>query len=60
MLDASALKAEAFVAPAGAYFVNSNGLISNAYLPRRLKQEEKRYTLRIDHTISDKSRIFLR
>lgn len=60
MLDASALKAVALIAPAGAYYVNSNGLISNAFLPRRLKQEEKRYTLRLDHAISDQNRLFLR
>jgi hypothetical protein len=60
MQDASALKAVALIAPAGAYYVNSNGLISNAFLPRRLRQEEKRYTTRIDHTISDKNRVFLR
>lgn len=60
MLDAAALKAETLVAPAGAYYLNSNGLISNAYLPRRLRQDEKRYTLRVDHTISDKNRVFLR
>jgi hypothetical protein len=60
MQDPSALKAAALVAHAGAYYINSNGLISNAFLPRRLKQEEKRYTSRIDHTITDKNRIFLR
>jgi hypothetical protein len=60
MLDPSALKAVALIAPAGAYYVNSNGLISNAFLPRRLKQEEKRYTMRLDHTISDSNRVFFR
>src|SRR5205823_4687819 len=58
MLDPSTLKAVGMVAPAGAYYVNSNGLISNAFLPRRLRQDEKRYTIRIDHSIGDKNRIY--
>ncbi len=58
MLDASALKAESLIVPAGSYYLNSNGLISNAYLPRRLVQNEKRYTGRIDHNIGDKNHIF--
>ena len=51
MLDTSALKALSLIAPAGDYYLNSNGLISNAYLPRRLRQDEKRYTVKIDQNI---------
>lgn len=58
MLDASALKAVALVAPAGAYYLNSNGLISNAFLPRRLRQNEKRYTVRVDHSFGEKNRMY--
>jgi hypothetical protein len=58
MMDSSALKAAALVAPAGAYYLNSNGLISNAFLPRRLRQEEKRYTVRIDHSFGDKNHMY--
>jgi hypothetical protein len=57
MLDPSALKAVSLVAPAGAYYLNSNGLISNAFLPRRLRQDEKRYTVRIDHNFGDKNKL---
>jgi len=58
MLDASALKAEQLIVPAGSYYLNSNGLISNALLPRRLVQNEKRYTLRIDQNFGDKNRLY--
>ncbi|HEY1337593.1 MAG TPA: carboxypeptidase-like regulatory domain-containing protein, partial [Bryobacteraceae bacterium] len=58
MLDPSALKAESLIAPAGDYFLNSNGLISNALLPRRLRQDEKRYTVRIDQNFGDTNRLY--
>ncbi len=58
LLDASALKAIKYIAPAGEYYLNSNGLISNAYLPRILAQDEKRYTIKIDHVFSERDRIF--
>jgi hypothetical protein len=58
MQDASALKAAALVAPAGAYYLNSNGLISNALLPRRLRQNETRFTVRVDHSFSDMNRLY--
>jgi hypothetical protein len=58
MLDATALKAEQMIAPAGPYFLNSNGLISNIYAPRLLQQNEKRYTVRIDENISDRNRLY--
>lgn len=58
MLDATALKALPYIAPAGPYYLNSNGLISNIYAPRLLKQDEKRYTVRVDQTISDKNRLY--
>src|SRR5215469_1706772 len=58
MLDATALKAEQMIAPAGPYFLNSNGLISNIYAPRLLQQNEKRYTVRIDENISDRNHLY--
>ncbi|HJZ96615.1 MAG TPA: carboxypeptidase-like regulatory domain-containing protein, partial [Candidatus Solibacter sp.] len=58
LLDKSALiVAQKYTAPIGSYYLNSNGLISNVYSPRRLTQEEKRYTIRVDQVISDKDRI---
>jgi Carboxypeptidase regulatory-like domain len=57
MLDKTALKAEAYIAQAGPYYVNGNAGISNIYSPRLLSQDEKRYTVKIDHTISNNNRI---
>ncbi|HEX3880424.1 MAG TPA: carboxypeptidase-like regulatory domain-containing protein [Bryobacteraceae bacterium] len=58
MLDSTALKSEQYVAPAGPYFLNSNGLISNINAPRILQQDEKRYTVRIDENISDRNHLY--
>jgi hypothetical protein len=58
MLDSTALKAEPFLAQAGPYYLNSNGLISNIYAPRLLRQNETRYTVRIDQTVSDKNHLY--
>ena len=58
MLDSTALKSEQYIAAAGPYFLNSNGLISNIYAPRVLQQNEKRYTVRIDETISDRNHLY--
>jgi hypothetical protein len=58
MLDTTALKSLQYIAPAGQYFLNSNGTISNIFSPRLLKQNETRYTARIDHIISTKNRIY--
>jgi hypothetical protein len=58
LLDASAkIVASKYIVPAGDYFLNSNGLISNVYAPRRLTQEEKRYTFRVDQVIGSKDRL---
>jgi len=58
MLDSTALKAESYIATAGPYYLNSNGLISNIYAPRLLSQDEVRYTVRVDQIISDKNRLY--
>ncbi len=58
MLDSTALKSEQYIAQAGPYYLNSNGLISNIYAPRILQQNEKRYTVRIDETISDRNHLY--
>jgi hypothetical protein len=57
MLDSTAIKALAYLAPAKDYYLNSNGLISNAVLPRLLQQDDKRYTVRIDQILGDKNRL---
>lgn len=58
MLDTAAQKAKAYIAPAGAYFLDPNGNISNLMAPRLLSQDETRYTARIDQVISDINRIY--
>jgi hypothetical protein len=58
MQDATALKAMKYIMPAGPYFLNSNGLISNVMVPRVLQQDEKRYTIRIDQVINSKNQLF--
>ncbi len=58
LLDATALKSLPYYATAGPYFVDSNGNISNIAAPRLLTQNVKRYTVRIDQTISDKNRLY--
>ena len=58
MLDSSALKALPYIANAGPYYLNGNGLISNIFAPRLLSQDEKRYTVRIDQVISDRNHLY--
>jgi hypothetical protein len=58
MLDATALKALPYIAEPGPYYLNSNGLISNVYAPRLLSQDEKRFTVRIDQTLSDANHVY--
>ena len=58
MLDATAIKSFKYINPAADYYLNGNNGISNIYSPRLLSQDEKRYTLRIDHAISGKNRMY--
>jgi hypothetical protein len=60
MLDSTALKSLPYFADAGSYFLDSNNKISNIYAPRLLSQDEKRYTARVDQTISDKNHMYAR
>ena len=50
-LDATAQKTKAYMAEPGAYFLDSNGNISNLLAPRQLQQDETRYTFKIDQVI---------
>lgn len=52
MLDSSALKAMKFIVAPGGYYINSNGTVSNLPNPRLLRQDDKRFTVRIDHNLS--------
>jgi len=58
MLDAAAQKSLKLINPASDYYLNSNGGVSNIYSPRVLSQDETRYTLRVDHSFSDKNRMY--
>jgi hypothetical protein len=60
LLDASAVKSLKYIAPIGSYYLNSNGLISNVFSPRRLSQEEKRYTIRVDQVVTERDRLNVR
>src|SRR5262249_1668158 len=54
MLDPTAVKIlQQLMPPAGEYFDDS-GLVRNYLLVRSVRQDEKRYTLRLDHSFSDK------
>src|SRR5581483_1266892 len=53
MLDPTALRLIQLMPPAGAYFDDS-GLVRNYILERFVRQDEKRYTLRLDHSFSGK------
>ncbi len=57
MLDTTAQKSLKYINSASDYYLNSNGGISNIYSPRLLSQDEKRYTVRVDHTLSAMNRI---
>ncbi len=59
-IDPVAVKALAFLPHAGSYFINSSGQLSNYVVNRFVQQNEKRYTTRIDHTISDRNRMNFR
>ncbi len=60
LLDPTALKAMGYILPASDYFLNSNGLVSNLYSPRLLRQDDKRLTMRFDEIISEKNRVYFR
>ena len=56
-LDATAQKALKYIAEPTGYYINSAGTVSNLPNPRLLRQDDKRYTLRIDHSLSDNHRL---
>jgi hypothetical protein len=60
MLDPTALKALAFMPPAGNYFLDSNGRVKNFVVNRFVNQDEVRYTTRIDHTLTQANKINFR
>ena len=59
-LDPVAVKALDFLPHAGNYFINDAGLLSNFVVNRFVQQNETRYTLRLDHQLTQKDRLSLR
>jgi carboxypeptidase family protein len=60
MLDPVALKALQYLPHAGAFYVNSNGQLVNYFVYRFAKQDETRYTVRIDHNLTANNRLNFR
>jgi outer membrane receptor protein involved in Fe transport len=52
MLDPTSLKALQFLPHAGEFFLNGNGDLVNSAVSRFVKQDEVRYTTRLDHALS--------
>lgn len=60
MLDPTAVKALQFMPPAGSYFLDPNGNVKNYVVNRFVKQDEVRYTARVDHTLTSKDNLNVR
>src|SRR5262247_390077 len=56
LIDPTALKILGFMPPAGEYFDDA-GLVRNYIVNRFVREDEKRYTLRLDHSISNTNKI---
>ena len=56
LIDPTALKLLQFMPQPGAYYLNSNGGVSNFQVNRFVVQNETRYTTRIDHNITKNNR----
>jgi hypothetical protein len=59
-IDPVAVKGLAFLPHAGNYFLNASGQLSNYVINRSVHQNEKRFTTRIDHTLSNFNRLNFR
>lgn len=57
MLDSTYLKATKYIVTGGNYYVGSSGAVFNLYNPRLLSQDETRYTIRVDHALTDTQRL---
>lgn len=60
-LDPTGPNILAFMPPPSAnYFIDSAGLVRNHIVSRFVQQDETRYTLRLDHRITDNSSVYFR
>lgn len=59
-LDPTAQKILQFLPNGSGYFVDDAGLVRNAVIQRFVQQDETRYTLRLDHSITDNEKVNFR
>ncbi|HEU4767891.1 MAG TPA: carboxypeptidase regulatory-like domain-containing protein, partial [Pyrinomonadaceae bacterium] len=60
-LDPTGPKILAFMPPPSSnYFIDSAGLVRNHIVSRFVQQDETRYTLRLDHRLTDNSSVYFR
>ncbi len=52
MIDPTAIKLLQYMPPAGDYFIDDAGLVRNYIVQRFVEQNETRYTLRLDHSLT--------
>jgi hypothetical protein len=60
MLDPVAVRALEFLPRAGNYFINDAGQLSNFVVNRFVRQDETRYTTRLDHQLTRSNRLSFR
>jgi hypothetical protein len=59
-IDPTAVKLLQFMPQGGAYFIDNSGLVRNYIVNRFVRQDETRYTLNLDHSISKTNKINFR
>lgn len=59
-IDPTALKVLQYMSAGGDYFVDDAGLVRNYIINRFVRQDETRYTLRLDHTITESNKVNFR
>ncbi len=57
MMDPTALKILEFMPAGGDYFIDDSGLVRNYIVERFVRQDETRYTVRIDHNLAENNKI---
>src|SRR5262245_16412866 len=60
LIDPIAVKLLQFMPQGGDYFIDNAGLVRNYIVNRFVRQDETRYTLRLDHSISNANKINFR
>src|SRR5262249_59988546 len=60
LIDPTAPKILQFMPAGGDYFIDDAGLVRNYIVNRFVRQDETRYTLRLDHSISNTDKINFR